>query len=310
MIISASRRTDIPAFFGDWFMRRIQDGVVYVKNPMNPRQVAKIYLAPDDVDCIVFWTKNPKPFMDHLKTLDDRGYSYYFQFSLTPYDKTLEPGLPAKETLLDTFRELSSMTGKERVVWRYDPVIFGEGMGRDYHEQLFGEFARALAGFTDTCVISFVDIYASVKERMADLGLTSPDEDDMRLLSKSFNSICRSAGIRLQTCCERIDLAAEGIPHGRCVDNELIHSITGKNIAYGKDGAQRQFCGCVKSTDIGAYNTCRHGCVYCYASPRSAAVRSNALAYSPDSPILCGELEEDVAVFEKGRPRRGDQPEL
>ena len=166
MIVSASRRTDIPAFYSDWFFRRLEEGYLYVKNPMNPRQVSKILLSQDTVDCFVFWTKDPGPMMERLSVLDRLGYPYYFQFTLTPYGTDVEPGLPHKNELVRTFRELSCRLGPERVIWRYDPVLLSPSYTREYHFQWFSRLCGSLEGYTHTCVISFLDIYRKIKGRM------------------------------------------------------------------------------------------------------------------------------------------------
>src|SRR5512143_1704999 len=167
MIISASRRTDIPAFYSEWFMKRIEEGHVMVRNPMNARQVSRISLEPELVDCIVFWTKDPSRMIGKLDVLDQKKYSYYFQFSLTPYGKDIEPSVPEKKKVVSAFIELSERIGKERVVWRYDPILLTDSINRDYHFRSFEHLAKALAGHTGKCIISFADFYKKCTKRLS-----------------------------------------------------------------------------------------------------------------------------------------------
>ncbi len=182
MILSASRRTDIPNYYADWFMGRIREGYCCVRNPMNPRQVSRIDLAPQAVDCIVFWTKNPAGLLPRLKEL--RDYTYYFQFTLTGYGRDIEPNLPDKrEKLIPAFRELSEKIGKERVIWRYDPIFVNEKYTVSYHLKAFEEIADRLAGYTEQVVISFVDLYAKIRKNAAAHSIRDTGEGDMMRLA-------------------------------------------------------------------------------------------------------------------------------
>lgn len=157
MILSVSRRTDIPAFYSSWFFNRIKEGFVYVRNPMNMHRVSKIMLTPQQIDCIVFWSKNPKPMIGRLHELE--AYDYYFQFTINPYDTLLEKYVPKKRKVIDTFRALSDIIGPHRVIWRYDPILFTDSIGLNYHREYFAKLAKLLAGYTNRCAISFIDNY-------------------------------------------------------------------------------------------------------------------------------------------------------
>ncbi len=264
MIISCSRRTDIPAFYSDWFFKRLHEGYVLVRNPMNPQQVRNISLAPADVDCLVFWTKDPAPILDKLLLLTD--YNYYFQFTLTPYGKDIEPHLPLKTEILDTFLRLSDKIGKKKIIWRYDPILLSEKYNIDYHVDHFNNMAKQLSEYTEKCVISFIDMYHHINSRMADIYVRPPNESEMRILAQSIARIACSFGIKVETCAEKIDLANLGIEHGKCIDDQLISELTGRKLNITKDRYQRELCGCFTSVDIGEYNTCKHLCKYCYAN--------------------------------------------
>jgi DNA repair photolyase len=287
MIISCSRRTDIPAFYSDWFFNRLCEGHVLVRNPMNPKQVKQVSLAPPDIDCIVFWTKDPAPMLNRLHLLKD--YSYYFQFTLTPYDKDIEPNLPPKTEIIDTFIRLSDKIGKKRIVWRYDPILLSESISIDYHMDHFNDLARRLSGHTEKCIISFIDIYRHLQSRMPDFAVRPPDESEMCALAKIIGEIAVSSKMKLETCAEKIDLADLGIGHGRCIDDRLIAELTGLNRNITKDKYQRELCGCVTSVDIGEYNTCGYRCCYCYANGSQKKLEKNHALHHSTSPSLIGD---------------------
>lgn len=300
MIVSVSRRTDIPAFYSDWFFNRLKEGVVHSVNPFNRRQIGEISLRPEDVDCFVFWTKNPAPMLDRLDLL--AGYNYYFQFTLTPYGRDAEPGLPDKRELLEVFRRLSAKLGRDRVVWRYDPVFLSGKYDMDFHAVAFRQLAESLHEYTDLCVISFVDLYAKISRNIRTLALFPLDELKMRQMAAMFSSIAAEYNLTLESCSEKIDLSDCGIRHGQCIDKRRLEKILGGRIDIGKDTNQRQECGCVQSVDIGQYNTCRHLCAYCYANFNAKMVEACADMHNPRSTILSGELRGD----EKINRRKGE----
>lgn len=298
MILSVSRRTDIPNYYSDWFYNRIKEGFVYVQNPMNIYQVSKINLSPECVDCIVFWTKNPEPMMDRLEELD--AYPYYFQFTLTGYGKDIECNVPyKKEKMIPVFQKLSDKIGKQKVIWRYDPIIFTKTYTPEYHLKAFEQIAVSLRGYTDRCVISFVDVYAKNKKNMELIQAYEVDEPKQIEFAKKLSEIARTNGMTIASCAENMDLEKCGIKHNCCVDKKLIEDITGCKISVGKDKNQRQECGCVESVDIGTYNTCKNGCKYCYANYSQDSVIKNCSQYDSASPILCGMLTEDDKIYER-----------
>ena len=297
MILSVSRRTDIPAFFSDWFFNRLKEGFVYVRNPMNIHQVSRIALSPEVIDCIVFWSKNPKPMLGRLDELKD--YMYYFQFTINAYDRGLEAGVPRKEGIISTFKELSEKIGRKRVIWRYDPILLTERMDLNYHVKYFEEIAKRLGGHADTCVISFVDLYKKTEQNLRGTDAREPSKMEMIELANRLNRIAMVYGITIQTCAEEIDLEVAGVKHGKCIDDALIEDLIGERIDVRKDPNQRKECGCVQSIDIGEYNTCAHGCKYCYANFREGVVARNFAMHDPKSPLLVGELKTEDKVTER-----------
>lgn len=293
MIISASRRTDIPACFSQWFFRRLEEGFVCVRNPVNFHQVSRVSLSPEVVDGIVFWTKNPLPMLDSLQFLKD--YPFYFQFTLTAYGQDLEPGVPSKNsTIVPAFQELSRRIGPERVIWRYDPILLTPKYTTDYHVRYFEELARRLSGYTTKCVISFVDLYRHLGQQFQSLGTAEIIE-----LAGRLSEIAQKYGLMMETCAESLDLSQFDIRHGHCVDAGLLEQLIGQPLSLSKDKNQRAACGCMASIDIGMYDTCANGCKYCYANHAPAAVSRNLKSHDPSSPLLCGRLTPEDIVMDR-----------
>lgn len=298
MIISASRRTDLPAYYSKWFFRRLQEGYVLVRNPVNPRQVGRVSLSPEVVDGFVFWTKNPAPMIPWLDKLPD--CPYYFQVTLTPYDEQIERYLPSKrKVILPAVRQLARQIGPERVVWRYDPVFLTERYSVDFHKKAFAQIARLLRGNTVRCVISFLDWYPPMEKRLRPLAPRPLGGDEMRELAASFGQAAAENGMRIFTCAETADLSGFGVEHGCCIDRDLLERIGGRPLCAEKDRSQRAACGCVQSVDIGAYDTCPGGCLYCYADHGVGRTMRNLAGFDPSSPLLCSSLRPDDTVRER-----------
>ena len=299
MIISASRRTDIPAFYASWFVDRLKKGEICTRNPVNHRQVTRYLFSPETIDAIVFWTKDPENLMPYLDEIDWMGYRYYFQFTLTPYGKELEKNLRDKGEIVRTFQRLSTRIGKERVVWRYDPIIYNDSMGLVYHVDHFTELCEQLAGYTDTCVLSFVDLYykneAAVKAGL--LRTISPEEMEETCLA--FSQIAKLYHLRLETCCEGMDFSSHGVYPASCIDKDRLEKVCGYPLDLRPDSGQREFCHCYRSVDVGTYNTCPHGCVYCYASYSAKLIQEHCSNQSMDSPILAGGLPAEGQIITK-----------
>lgn len=298
MILSVSRRTDIPNYYSEWFINRIREGYLYVRNPMNPHQISKINLSPQIVDCIVFWTKNPLPMMDRLDALKD--YHYYFQFTLTGYGKDIEPNLPDKRNeMINIFRRLSSKIGNEKVIWRYDPILFTDRYTAEYHIRAFREIAEALRGYTDKVVISFLDLYAKTKINMKGIHLVNLEENRFSAFASTLSAIAKENKMKIAACAEEADLAAYGIERNCCIDKDLIEKIIGCKISAKKDKNQRKECGCIESVEVGSYDTCRNACKYCYANDSDEKVNRICRIYDPRSPLLCGTITEEDKITER-----------
>ena len=298
MIISASRRTDIPTYYSDWFFNRIKDEYVCVRNPVNIHQISKVSLSPDVIDGIVFWTKNPLPMMSRLNEL--RDYMYYFQFTLNSYGKDIEATVPSKnDVIIPAFKELAKKIGPERVIWRYDPIILTSKYTIDYHVNYFNEIAKRLSGYTHKCIISFVDLYRNTKINTKNLGLLPITATEMFEVAERLVEIASRNNLVVESCSERINLEQFGIAHGHCIDCRLFEQLLGYRLDLDKDKNQREECGCMTSIDIGMYNTCRNGCKYCYATYSPQTVARNVKAHDPESPLISGRIQSEDMVKDR-----------
>lgn len=298
MILSVSRRTDIPNYYSDWFITRIKEGFLYVRNPMNAHQISKIDLSPEVIDCIVFWTKNPANMIEKLEDL--QKYMYYFQFTLTGYGKDVEPNLPNKrEELIPTFKRLSEKIGKERVIWRYDPILISKRYTINYHLKAFEEIASSLAAYTEKAVISFVDLYSKTLRNTRELDIRQITNEEMIEVAGEMAQIASKYNLIIETCAEQINLQEVGIQHGSCIDKKLIERLLGCKLIAEKDKNQREACGCFESVEVGAYNTCLNGCKYCYANFNDSKVEDHVKLYNRNSALLCGNISSDDRITER-----------
>ncbi len=290
MIISASRRTDIPAFYSKWFMDRIREKFCLVSNPFNPKQISKISLDPPDVDAIVFWTRYPQPFISHLSILDKMGYGYYFLFTLLDYPEIFEPKSPGLNLRVNTFKELSDKIGPKKVIWRYDPIIISNITPYNFHLKKFESLACELKDFTKQVIISFIDIYPKVRKRFKEMEnkgvkIEQIDKKGIEFL-RSLKAIANENNIKIQACAEKNSLCQYGIKSGKCIDDRLIYDLFGIRVSQAKDKGQRKECLCVPSRDIGMYDTCIFGCKYCYAITSFKKARKNFSLHDPELPQM------------------------
>ncbi|GJQ58923.1 MAG: DUF1848 domain-containing protein [Candidatus Scalindua sp. AMX11] len=293
MIISASRRTDIPAFYAEWFMNRIYAGFCEVQNPFNSLQVSRIPLRAADVDVIVFWTRNPRPLIPKLSELDSLGYRYYFLYTLMDNPRYLDPNMADLDSRIETFQKLSEMVGPDKVIWRYDPIVLGNGMKQEFHLQRYEEIASRLCGVTKRSIISFVDFYRKIQRRLDKIGqeghcIERPKPGTIRDIIKVLLKIAHAYGIEVYACAEEEDYQPYGLVPSKCIDDQLIKNLFNISVTGKKDSTQRKSCHCVESRDIGSYNTCLYRCVYCYATSNFDRARNNHKLHNPEGTQLLG----------------------
>ena len=279
MIINTGNRTDIPAFYSRWFMNRIRAGYVMVRNPYAPQNITKYPLVPDVIDILCFGTKNPEPMLKHLSELTT--YHQFWSVTITPYDKDIEPHVPDKANVMDSFCRLSSVVGIKSVSWRYDPVFLNERYDIDFHIRAFSSMCTKLEGSTDNCVVSFIDLYEKTKRNFHGIREVSQREvshNEQEFLIEKFVEIAAKHGIKVITCCEDPKLASLGADVSGCMNKSILE----RACRFSLDIPQSSL------SDIGAYNTCGHGCLYCYANYDSKTVAANIKKHDPESPLLIG----------------------
>jgi hypothetical protein len=268
-IISVSRRSDVPAFQADWFFEGLKKGEISYK--VSPKHLpSKVSLKKEHVECFVFWSKGYNQFMDRLDELDSYGIPFYFHFTINNYPKVYEPKVPPVKRTIQNFITLSKRYGQHRVIWRYDPIFFTKEIGIQQHNDNFEELLNELGPYTDSCYVSVIDLYGKLKSRPLIV-----EKFDMELLDKGGairnmlaywqNALGLSKGVQIYTCAEKNYEQVPGVKKGTCINAELIQALTGTSRTF-REGPTREACGCAMSTDIGTYNTCKHGCVYCYAN--------------------------------------------
>ena len=294
MIINTGQRTDIPAFYSQWFLNRIREGFVLVRNPYNPQSVTRYSLSPGVVDLIGFCTKNPGPLLPHMDTL--RPYAQYWFVTITPYGREIEPRVPGKRTVIEHFKTLSTILGRHCVGWRYDPIFISDTYPQERHVRAFDYIARELEGCTDTAVISFIDLYEKTKRNFPE-ARTVPERERVEL-TREFVRIAGQHGMTVKPCAEGQGLASLGADCSGCMTVETYERAIGRPLRFPPFTPAREGCACYLSCDIGAYNTCGHLCRYCYANSDATAVRANMAAHDPASPLLIGRLRPGDVVWE------------
>ena len=289
-IISVSRRTDIPAFYGDWFMRRLDAGVAGWENPFGGQKYL-VSLKPEDVLAFAFWSKNYRPFLTHLKMIKERGYLCLFNYTITGLPHEFECNLVPMEDAIDSFRALARMFSLDHMSWRYDPIVTSEKTDEAFHAVRFEELARQLQGYTLRCYFSFAIMYGKVErnfarfERRNRAGLRDPCTEERIRLAGRLADIASKYGITLYTCCGDY-LISDHIRKAHCVDGDVVSRLYYQGTWKGIDRPTRKECGCVESTDIGRYDTCPHGCIYCYANVNKEQAQRAYQQHDPESSFL------------------------
>ena len=282
-------------------MNRIRAGHCTVPNPFNPAQISHVSLRPENVDAIVFWSRNPRPLFPHLSELDELGFRYYFLFTLMANPREIDPGMPPVEAAIKTFQDLAARIGPEKVIWRYDPVFLSSITDFDFHQRTYRRIAGALKGYTVRSVVSVAHLYRKMQKRIKELekrGITllPLNEKDLAILMGSLAETASRNGIQIRSCADELNLQQYGILPGKCVDDELISKTFGLNLEAKKDNCQRKQCGCIESKDIGMYESCPFGCIYCYATASLERAMANYKTHDPHALSLIA------------RPERGMMP--
>lgn len=294
MILNVSGRTDIVAFYSKWFLNRLKEGYVDVRNPFNPNLVSRIDF--DDVDLILFCTKNPIPIVDKL---GDIKIPYIFHVTITPYKDDIEPNLPSKSKIIEAVKKISTRVGIDNIYVRYDPIFISEKYNIEYHIKAFTKLCSLLKGYVKTIIVSFIDNYKNVRKNLPYLKYRSFTEEDYKLIGENFSKIAKDNNMVIQTCFEERNLTEYGFIKGECMSKELAFKLTGKT--YKKWQARKgNACNCVELVDIGVYNSCNHLCKYCYANYDESKVKENINNHDINSTLLIGHINSDDII----KPRK------
>lgn len=290
MILNVSGRTDIVAFYSEWFLNRYKEGFIDVRNPFNQDLVSRIYF--EDVDLIFFCTKNPKPILNKLKIIKK---PILFHVTLTPYKEDIEPNVPNKKDLIENIKKLSNIIGKENLIIRYDPVFISKRYNLEYHKKMFERVCTLLEGYTERILISFIDDYKNVRNNKAYIKHQELTEKDYEEIGKSFSKSAHSNGMIVHTCFEDRNLCEFGFDEGECLSHELAYILTGKKYKNWTARKEKK-CNCVEMVDIGSYNSCKHFCKYCYANYDEKKVIVNTKLHDKNSSLLIGNIKESDII--------------
>ena len=295
MIINTGGRTDTVQYYTKWLLRRFSEGYVLARNPLFPNKINRYELTPDKVDCVVFCSKNYEPILLHLHEITDR-FNTYFYYTITPYEKDIEPGVPSIEESMKTLIQLSKQVGRQRIAWRYDPVLLTEKYTILYHMEAFEKMAAMLAQYIDRCIFSFVEMYKKLETNMPELILLS--EKDTGRLAQGLGAIAKKYGILIQSCGTNDDFTKYGIYGSGCITLDILGKAN--HIAWKalKHKGMRKGCHCIESRDIGAYDTCLNGCKYCYANTNPQKAQGNYKLHDPASALLLGHVKPEDTILQ------------
>lgn len=310
MIISASRRTDIPALYGPWLLNRLRAGFALVRNPFNPNQVTRVLLDPKVVDALVLWTKNPAPLLQFLPDIEALGHRFLIHFTLTGCHSSLEPHLPPLAERIATFRRLAQRLGPQRVLWRFDPILCTADQPPQQVLTAFRNLAGALAGSTCQCTISFLTLYAKCRRNLAGVPLLALEEPVKTQLVREMAAVAAAYKLAFTACCDSFLQETCGVKAAQCIDDRQLAAIWPEVGSYPGDTGQRSGCGCVRSVDIGAYDSCIHGCRYCYATVNPRLAAAHHAAHDPKGPLLLGTLTGTETIRPAKETGRKPAPSL
>ena len=294
MIIQTGSRTDIPAFYADWFANRLKEGYVYVRNPYNMTYITKYILHPSVVDIICFCTKNPEPMLKYMDLL--KPYGMYWYVTITGFGRDIEPNVPDISDVVETFKILSEIVGPDSIGWRYDPIFLDEKYTKEYHVEKFSEIASQLHGYTHDCVISFIDLYQKVKKNFPEV--KTLEKEDRLFLGEKMTKIAESHEMTLRPCGEGKELEVFGADCSGCMTQPIYEKAIHNTMNFPKNKNARSTCACFLSNDIGMYNTCLHMCKYCYANYDIRTVMDNNANHDPLSPLLIGHVRPEDEIHQ------------
>ena len=295
MILNTGARTDTVQYFSKWLLKRFEEGFVYVRNPLFPNKVIRYNLTPNEIDVVLFCSKNYAPILPRLHEITDK-FNTYFYYTITAYGKDIEPGVPSIDESINTLIKLSKLVGKEKVAWRYDPVLYTDKYTFEVHKKTFEYIAQRLSPYIDRCIFSFVEMYKKLENNMPEI--ISFTDNDKKQIAFMLGSIAKKYNIEIQTCGTNGDYSQFGIEKSGCATLEILGKANNLSFKDMKHKGLREGCHCIESRDIGAYDTCLNGCKYCYANKSPQKAINNFKYHNPDSPIILGEISEKDEIMQ------------
>lgn len=288
MIINTDSRTDTVQYYSDWLLKRFKEGFVYSRNPLFPNIVTRYELNPNILDCVVFCSKNYEPILDRLTEITDK-FNTYFHYTITAYGRDIEPNVPTIDESIETLIKLSKIVGKQRIAWRYDPILLTKKYTKQVHYNTFDYMSKRLSPHIDRCIFSFVDMYKKLETNMPEIIILN--NNDKIEIAKNIGSIAKKHNMIIQTCATIEDFKQFGILQSGCMTSKILgnaNNITFKKVRH---SGNRQGCKCIENRNIGDYDTCPNGCKYCYANKNPQIAQENYKKHNPNDLMILGNLK-------------------
>lgn len=293
MIINTGSRTDTVQYYSEWLLKRFEEGFVYSRNPLFPNKVTRYELNPDVLDCVIFCSKNYEPILPHIKSISDK-FNTYFHYTITAYGKDIEPNVPSIDESIQTLIKLSEIVGKQRIAWRYDPVLLTEKYTKDVHYKTFDYMAEKISPHIDRCIFSFVEMYKKLKTNMPEIILLN--QDDKNEIAKNIGGISKKYNMVIQTCATNGNYEQYNIKPSGCMTSEILGNANNVTFKKLKHAGTRRDCNCMENRNIGDYDTCPNGCKYCYANQNPEIALENFKNHKPNFDMILGNLNETDEV--------------
>lgn len=295
MIINTGSRTDTVQYYTEWLLKRFEEGFVYSRNPLFPDKVTKYELNPDVVDCIIFCSKNYEPILPYIKGITEK-FNTYFHYTITAYDKDIEPNVPDIEKSIETLIKLSELVGRQRIAWRYDPILLTEKYTKILHYKTFNHIAEKISPYIDRCIFSFVEMYKKLETNMPEIILLTPK--DKTEIARNIGAIAKKHNMIIQTCATDENYEQYGILTSGCLTADILGKANNVKFKKLKHSGNRKNCNCMESRNIGDYDTCPNGCKYCYANQNPQIAKLNYEKHNPNSPLILGDLQETDEIIQ------------
>ncbi len=293
MIINTGSRTDTVQYYTPWLLKCFEQGFVYSRNPMFPNKITKYELNPEVLDCIIFCSKNYEPILPYIKTITNK-FNTYFHYTITAYGKDIEPNVPDIDKSIETLIQLSEIVGKQRIAWRYDPILLTKKYTKEIHYKTFDYMAKNLSPYIDRCIFSFVEMYQKLKTNMPEIILLNNQDKDE--LAKNIGNIAQKYNIIIQTCATSNNYEQYGILKSGCLTAEILGKANNIKFKQIKHSGNRHDCNCLECRNIGDYDTCPNGCKYCYANQNPTIAKLNYEKHNPNSQLILGDINENDEI--------------